>query len=425
MQAMLERLYLPEDRGTSAYLQVDLTADADAGARRPRVPVNAVLIVDRSGSMSGAKIERAREAAAALIRSLGPDDRLAIIEFSTDASVLLASTPLAPQQRSRALGAVAGLHAMGGTNLSAAFDLAAPQLAQGRGGGRVDKVFLASDGQANEGISDRPGLLRLARERFANATLSTFGIGDDYDEDLMSALASQAGGRSRYVYSPEILPGAFRAELDRAAAMVARDVRVRVSGLSGASVQRVLGYQAAGGGGRAPDFAAGEERRILVKLTIPPGHGLAEVAAVELSFAGAAGEPQKVKAMARATFTSDAALLAQAPTQAAVTGASAEMAGLAAQAARGQESGNRAAGRGGRRGGGARRGVAGQLGRAGATEGRIRGGRAGDRCAGRPRQQEAEGEDFRRRAGTARGLVTQWTLSGSRIMPPSSALRCS
>jgi len=345
MQAVLERLYLPEDRATRAYLQIDLAADADRVARRERVPVNAVLIVDRSGSMSGAKIERARQAAAALVRSLGSDDRLAIVEFSSDASVLLASTSLNPRERSRALEAVAELHAAGGTNLSAAFDLAAPQLAQGRGGGRVDKVFLASDGQANEGISDRSGLLRLARERFGNATLSTFGIGDDYDEDLMSALASQAGGRARYVDSPEILPGAFRAELDRAAALVARDVRVRVSGLSGASIDRVLGYQADGGWVRLPDFAAGEERRVLVKLTIPPGHGLSEIAAVELSFAGAAGEPRQARAVARATFTSDAGLLAQAPTQAAATGASAEMAELAEQAARYKESGDRRAAR--------------------------------------------------------------------------------
>jgi len=345
MQTLLERPYLPEDRASSAYLQIDLIADADPGARRQRVPVNAVLIVDRSGSMSGIKIERAREAAAALVRALGPEDRLAIVEFSSGASVLLASTPITPQQRSRALGAVAELHAMGGTNLGAAFDLAGTELEQGHGGGRVDKVFLASDGQANEGIADRPGLLRLARERFGNATLSTFGIGDDYDEDLMSALASQAGGRARYVDSPEILPGAFRAELSRATALVARDVRVRISGLAGASIERVLGYQADGGWVRLPDFAAGEERRVLVKLTVSPGHGLSEIAAVDLSFAGAAGGPQQARAVARATFTSDAALLAQAPTQVAATGARAEMAELAEQAARDQESGDRRAAR--------------------------------------------------------------------------------
>jgi len=339
MRAFLERLYLPTDRDTTAYLQIDLIADADSAAEHRRAPVNAVLILDRSGSMSGVKMDRAREAARALVRALLPEDRLAIVEFSSGASVVLHSTPLTPQARSRAMEAIEELQPSGGTNMSAAFAAAGPELRLGRG--RVDKVFLASDGQANEGVADAAGLLRLARRDLEGATLSTFGIGDDYDEDLLSALASQAGGRARYIDSPEILPGAFRAELSRAAALVARDVRVRVKGLSGVSLDRVLGYEPEAGWVRVPDFAAGEERRVLVKLTIPPGRGLADIAAVELTFAGATGEQRTSVAMAQATFTSDPSLLAQAPTQAAATGASAEMAELAQQAALLQEKGDR------------------------------------------------------------------------------------
>jgi Ca-activated chloride channel family protein len=341
MRATLERQYFPEDRPANAYLQIDLTADGDSAARR-RVPVNAVLILDRSGSMSGAKIDRARDAARALVQALGSEDRLAIVEFSSTASVLFGSTPLTPQTRSQALAAIERIGPMGGTNMSAAFDAAAPELARGRAPGRVDKVFLASDGQANEGIADRAGLLLLARRDFEGATLSTFGIGDDYDEDLMAALAAQAGGRARYVDSPQILPSAFRAELSRAAALVARAVRVRVTGLSGASVARVLGYDAEDGWVRVPDFAAGEERRVLVKLAIPPGRGLHDLAAVELAFETTGGEQRGTRVLTAGTFTSDPSLLAQTPTEAAASGANAEMAELAQQAARFQEGGHRA-----------------------------------------------------------------------------------
>src|SRR5438445_7615 len=137
---------------------------------------------------------------------------------------------------------VAALYAGGGTNLSAAFDAAAPELQRGRSPERVDKVFLASDGEANEGIHDRRGLLQVAQRDFGPATVSTFGIGEDYDEDLMSALAAQAGGRARFIQSPEVLPGAFHDELNRAASAVARGVRLRVNALAGAGVVRVLGY---------------------------------------------------------------------------------------------------------------------------------------------------------------------------------------
>lgn len=341
MTAQLDRRYLPESGGGEAYLQIDLAADADPGARR-RVPVNAVLILDRSGSMSGAKMDRARDAARALVQALGPEDRLAIVEFSSEARIALASTPLTETAWALAFAAIDAIGPGGGTNMSAGFDLAAHELGSGRLPARVDKVFLASDGQANEGISDRAGLLRLAQSDFAGATVSTFGMGDDYDETFMTALAAQAGGRARYIDSPDILPGAFRDELSRASSLVARNVRVRVTALAGASVERVLGYETVSGWVRLPDFAAGEERRVLVKLSLPAGRGLTDLAAVELRLDGAAGGEKLAQAGAQAIFTSDPSLLAQAPTDAAVQGAKVEMADLAQQAARLQEEGKRA-----------------------------------------------------------------------------------
>jgi Ca-activated chloride channel family protein len=340
LSTQLDRRFLPESGGSEAYLQIDLTAGGDRGHER-RVPVNAVLILDRSGSMSGVKIQRARDAAKALVDALGEQDRLAIVEFSSDAYVSLPSTPMTSAARARALAAIAALEPGGGTNMSSAFDAARPELLRGRSADRVDKIFLASDGQANEGVSDRAGLLQVAQHDFGPATVSTFGMGEDYDEDLMSALAAQAGGRARYIQSPEILPRAFHDELSRAAASVARDVRLRVNGLAGAGVVRVIGYEPQDGWVRVPDFAAGEERRVLVKLSVPAGHGATDLAAVELRFEDAQGAEQRAQSVAQVTFTRDSAQLAQAPGAAAVEGAKAEMAQLAEQAARLREDGRR------------------------------------------------------------------------------------
>src|SRR4051812_38894875 len=105
MSALLDRLYLPGNEDGTAYLQVDLTAAASSGGKE-RVPVNAVLVLDRSGSMSGVKMARARDAARALVQALGPEDRLSIVEFSSAASVLVESTPVTAQARSRALEAI-------------------------------------------------------------------------------------------------------------------------------------------------------------------------------------------------------------------------------------------------------------------------------------------------------------------------------
>jgi hypothetical protein len=105
MTTQLDRRYLPEGGGADAYLQIDLVADADPSARR-RVPVNAVLILDRSGSMTGDKLDRARDAARALVQALGDGDRLAIVEFGSDTSVLVRSTEVTGSTRARALRAI-------------------------------------------------------------------------------------------------------------------------------------------------------------------------------------------------------------------------------------------------------------------------------------------------------------------------------
>ena len=334
----LERHYLSESRGGEVYLQVNLAADGER-SQGPRVPVNAVMILDRSGSMHGEKLDRARDAARALIEALRPNDHFAIVDFASDARVLIPSTDASPAAKQRALAAIDRLQATTGTNLSAAFALAAPQLRLGQEESRVDKIFLASDGQANEGISERGQLLHLAQVDFGGATVSSFGMGEDYDESFMTALAVQAGGRAQYVQQAEELPGMFEAELTRASQAVAHDVHLDVRGLSGAQVTRVLGFPADGGSVRLPDLAAGEERRVLIKLSVPPGRGTAELASVEVTFRDGRGATQRVAQKTQAVYTADRARLEEKSNQISWQGAMAEMADSASQAVRYQAEG--------------------------------------------------------------------------------------
>ena len=330
----LERSYLSEAAGGEVYLQIDLVAGSSGEAVR-RVPVNAVMIIDRSGSMSGGKLLRAREAARALVEALGPEDRFSIVDFSDDARVLVQSSEATQEAKVAALAAIARLQAAGGTNLSAAFEAAAPQLAEGRRHGRVDKVFLASDGQANQGISARPALLRLALQLFGGATVSSFGIGEDYDEQFMTRLAVQAGGRARYVSDGAALAQAFAQEFSRAAAAVAHDVRLDVRPVKNVRVERVIGFESASGGVRLPDIAAGEERRVLVKLLVPPGRGTAELADIELTWRDASGAAQKVRTSATAQYTADARKLdSERPNRISWQAAMGEMADAASTALR-------------------------------------------------------------------------------------------
>ena len=336
--AELDRRYLEEGRPASSYLEVALTARAD-GVPRARVPVNAVLILDRSGSMNGEKIEQARAAARTLVEALGPSDRVAIVAFDTDAEVLVPSSAVTPQLKAEARRLSAGLRAAGDTNFSAAFDLAGGELAAGHLQGRVDEVFIASDGRVTDGELDLGQLMRRARTSFGRVTLSTFGIGEDYDEELMRGLAEAGGGRMQFIEDVRSLPAAFARELGRANRLVATDVRVRVTPIAGSTLERVFGYEPVAGQLRLPDFAAGDERRVLFRLAFAAGEGARDVASVEVAYRDAAGEPRTASAAAQAIFTAEASRLREPAGRPAVDGARAEMAELARKAALEQEAG--------------------------------------------------------------------------------------
>ena len=332
ISAQLDRRYVSESRGGEAYLEVIASADGNV-VEGAKVPVNAVLILDRSGSMTGEKLARAKDAARELLSRLDGGDRFALVDFGSTARVLVPSMSATGAAKERALQLVSALQADGGTNLSAALELAGPELRSGHAAGRVDKVFLASDGQANEGISSRIGLMEVARRALGEATVSTFGVGEDYDQDMMTSLATQAGGMTHYIQRADEIVPAFRAELQRAAKVVARRVRLIVQPSAGARVEQVVGYESDGGWVRLPDFSAGERRRVLVKLQLPPGHGQVELAKVNLSFVADDGAEASAATAASATYTADEKQASVRKGEAAYQGARAEMAVLATEAA--------------------------------------------------------------------------------------------
>ncbi|MFT5686391.1 MAG: Ca-activated chloride channel family protein, partial [Myxococcota bacterium] len=146
-----------------------------------RVPTDLVVVIDASGSMEGQKIEEARHAAAELVASLTSADRFALVRYSGSAVVeipLGIADAEARQAWSRQIGDIV---ANGSTNMQAGLDvggaLHSPQP------GRARRTILISDG-----LPDSPhGLIDQARSSArTETTLTTVGIGDDYDERLMS-----------------------------------------------------------------------------------------------------------------------------------------------------------------------------------------------------------------------------------------------
>ncbi len=261
-----------EDGLVRMELAIGAAAPALAGAP-VRVPTDLVIVLDRSGSMMGDKILHARAAVRALVEGLDAVDRFALVAYS-DVAVPLIPLSAPGGARARWLAAVESITPDGGTNLSSGLDLALAMVDGARSEGRSPRVVLISDGLANQGDASREGLVaRAARAAYGEYALSTIGVGTDFDEGLMAALADAGTGNFHFLAGAEGLATILAAEFATARETVATGVRVAIEPAAGVVVVDAAGYPLASEGAlvtfRPGSLFAGQERRIQVTLRVP------------------------------------------------------------------------------------------------------------------------------------------------------------
>jgi len=238
-----------------------------------RVPTDLIVIFDRSGSMQGEPLEQAVASVRELISGLTPDDRFALVAYSDGAQLVLplaAATAPAVQSWQSTL---TSLQARGGTNMAAGLDLAA-QVASERASGRSVRALLLSDGHANQGDYSHEGLRsRAARAVASEAVLSAVGIGDGFDEHLMSTLADAGTGNFYYVRSGQGLAGVFAGEFAAARETVASSLQVEIAPAAGVELVDAAGYpllRARHSVSFQPGpLFAGQERRVWLSFRAP------------------------------------------------------------------------------------------------------------------------------------------------------------
>lgn len=254
------------------HLMLELVVPA---APADRAPLALALVLDRSGSMAGLKLETARRCASWLVQRLAPEDRLALIDFDDRVRLL---APLGPPERARLEPAIAAMRAGGSTNLSGGWLKGVEALRDAPGPAR--KVLLLTDGHANQGVTDPATLAQLARSATGSGVgTATIGLGDDFDEELLTAMADAGGGNAHYAPTADAAPGIFARELTGLARLAAQNLSVE---LRPAEPVRVLGVlndfpAVAVSGGiqlQLGDVIAGERLRVVAELQIPHVAGL-------------------------------------------------------------------------------------------------------------------------------------------------------
>ena len=258
-----------------------------------RVPLNLALVLDRSGSMSGAKLEYAKAAAKYVMEGLQPEDRVSLVTFDDRVEIPLPNSAAHNINLAKVLSAIED---RGSTNLHGGWLEGGTQVASKLQPGALNRVLLLSDGMANVGITNTDSIASDVRGLASRGiSTSTFGVGRDFDEDMMQTLAQAGDGNYYFIEHPNDLPRIFGAELTELNNTFARTVSLGLETDNGVTVLDVLNDLTRNEFGRLllPNLMFGSTLEVLVKLNLPAGQKL-EALRVRLAYTPANGNERAV-----------------------------------------------------------------------------------------------------------------------------------
>lgn len=289
LEGRLNYPYLSSSGG-KVFMQIALTT---RGFRLPeRRPMNVCVVLDRSGSMADeGKITYAKKALYTLIDQLTSRDILSIVIYDDVIEVLSDARHVRNKRALKRL--IERIEPRGSTNLGGGMVEGFHQVDQHFDREYVNRVVLLSDGLANQGITDPRELNRIAREyRTRSISLTTMGVGLDYNENLMVGLSESGGGNYYFIESPRNLASIVQKELNSLSCVVAQNASIELTLGRGVHVVDVIGCEHRLESGRyiipIGDVYANERREFSVELVIPEGTRSMVVATGKLHYDGGA-----------------------------------------------------------------------------------------------------------------------------------------
>ncbi|WP_407343364.1 vWA domain-containing protein [Pengzhenrongella phosphoraccumulans] len=269
-------------------LLLELTAPVIADTQM-RAPATLVVVLDRSGSMAGERLEGAQRALRDLVDRLDPADSFGLITFDDEAAVVIPAGPVKDKDRIKA--AIDAVLPGGMTDLSAGYLRGLQEVRRVVGIG-TSRVLLISDGHANAGITDPDRMSQVAAKAAGKAvSTTTLGFGLGYDESLLGAIARGGNGAELFAEDADTAIGLIAHEVDgllaqslAAASLLLRldpaVARVRIANdLPTHAVPDGIMIELGG-------FLSGEQRKLVLTFAVPglPTLGLASIATLELRY---------------------------------------------------------------------------------------------------------------------------------------------
>jgi len=237
-----EKIYLHGD----GIFELNLALNA---AQTPYDPhpmhkqVDIVLVLDRSGSMQGLKMQYAKKAVLNLIDLLSPQDRLSLVSYSDDVRRHCRLVRLTNANKRMLRSMVHTVYAGGSTNLGGGLQTGIETIMQTPQGTRIRKVILISDGLANRGIVSPWELGRMASTALEHDfAVATVGVGDSFNEQLMAHIADQGAGTYHYMENPDAFVAVFEHEFMTSRQVAATSLEVHIPKVQGVRLVSAGGF---------------------------------------------------------------------------------------------------------------------------------------------------------------------------------------
>jgi len=241
--------------------------------QQERIPLNICMVIDKSGSMeSQNKLENVKKATLFVIDHLKPTDFFSVITYDTYVYNTIPTTQVHDKTSLKEI--IEKIQTGSSTNLSGGMMEGYAQVLRNYKAGMVNRVLLLSDGLANAGITNPLQLKKIVAEKNNQGlTLSTFGVGTDFNEDLMTTLAEFGGGNYYFISNPDDISTIFSQELLGLLSVVAQNVEIDFQPASNVRLIQTFGYQSQQNGNhflvKLNDIFSEEEKTVLFKLNVP------------------------------------------------------------------------------------------------------------------------------------------------------------
>jgi len=227
----------------SGYLYLEARMKRMESSTKHKVPLNIALVLDRSGSMAGEKMDFAKKAAFGIIDRLSPADFVSIVVYDELIDVVQPSTSV--QFRDSIKMKLARIKPRGSTNLWGGSEKGYEQVKANFKKEYINRVLLISDGNITAGPKIPSRIIGWVQEYkdIEGISISTFGVGIDYNETLMTDMAENGAGNYYFIDRADKLEGMFSKELSGLQNVLAQEAELTITLPKGVTVEKIYPFK--------------------------------------------------------------------------------------------------------------------------------------------------------------------------------------